>query len=665
VTATSKADPEKSAAATITVTPIDADDNLLTNWAFDADPSGWGIGVEETGPAAVWNEEDATGDEDSGSAGAAAGHASRRRASARGFPLDPEPAHDLEQTRVVGEPERFRRARDVPVVRVQRLEHDRALGLRLAFLVGARPVRGGHCPARLRRRTDQDVRGHVVDLDHFPVRRDQHALDRVAQLPHVVLPPVVAAQRGERVRRDALPAHAEARAELREEVLDQLRHVREPLRERRHADDEHVGPVEQVLAERTFLDRALEVAVRRGDDARLDGDRAVPTHARDLAVLQRAQQLGLRGGRQLADLVQEQRAAPRALERALPLPVRTRERAALVAEQLALDQVLRQRRAVQRDEGLLGLRAQRVQVPRDQLLARAALAQDQHRAGNRRQPADLLAQALHGQARADERRLRVQPRAQGLHLRDQPPALERVSHLLHHALHRLRLVDERECAEPHRAHAAVEVARARVDDDRGVQPQLLHAAQHLEAVHARHLEVQDHAVQLLVAQRLQRLRAGRGDAHAPAAQPLEVVGVLLGHGRDVIDDEDACHACLRKALRVRRGNAAARGRPQGPVPSADEAAPLRRGVDGRTRPPRRAFRGQAGACARGTQSVGWARHPLRTRTASLYAWAGPHGRRGSTVLSVVIYLSDVTAGEQGLLESYELVLNALGAGDDG
>src|SRR5690606_15440157 len=107
------------------------------------------------------------------------------------------------------------------------------------------------------------------------------------------------------------------------------------------------------------------------------------------------------------------------------------------------------------------------------------------------------------------------------------------------------------------------------------------------------------------------------------------------------------------------------GRPQGPVPAAAEAAPRRRGVDGRTRPPRRAFRGQAGACARGTQSVAWARHPLRTRTASLYAWAGPHGRRGSTVLSVVIYLSDVTAGEQGLLESYELVLNALGAGDDG
>lgn len=38
---------------------------------------------------------------------------------------------------------------------------------------------------------------------------------------------------------------------------------------------------------------------------------------------------------------------------------------------------------------------------------------------------------------------------------------------------------------------------------------------------------------------------------------------------------------------------------------------------------------------------------------------------GSTVLSALLYLGDVTAGEQGLLESYELVLNALGAGDDG
>src|SRR5690606_11576716 len=38
---------------------------------------------------------------------------------------------------------------------------------------------------------------------------------------------------------------------------------------------------------------------------------------------------------------------------------------------------------------------------------------------------------------------------------------------------------------------------------------------------------------------------------------------------------------------------------------------------------------------------------------------------GSTVLSALLYLGAVTAGEQGLLDAYELVLNALGAGDDG
>ncbi len=89
VTATSKADPEKSAAATITVTPIDADDNLLTNWAFDADLSGWGIGVEETGPAAVWNEEDATGDEDSGSAELRIPRASTVAGMSQCFPSGP------------------------------------------------------------------------------------------------------------------------------------------------------------------------------------------------------------------------------------------------------------------------------------------------------------------------------------------------------------------------------------------------------------------------------------------------------------------------------------------------------------------------------------------------------------------------------------------------
>ena len=71
-----------------------------------------------------------------------------------------------------------------------------------------------------------------------------------------------------------------------------------------------------------------------------------------LARLQQLEQLRLRGGRQLADLVEEQRAAFCRRDLADQLARRGRVRALLGAEQLALDETFRNRRAVDRDERL-------------------------------------------------------------------------------------------------------------------------------------------------------------------------------------------------------------------------------------------------------------------------------------------------------------------------
>ena len=73
--------------------------------------------------------------------------------------------------------------------------------------------------------------------------------------------------------------------------------------------------------------------------------------AADLAFLQRAQQLGLDRRRHLADLVEEDRAVAGHLEEAGLVADRTGERAPHVAEQLGLEQRLRERRAVDADEG--------------------------------------------------------------------------------------------------------------------------------------------------------------------------------------------------------------------------------------------------------------------------------------------------------------------------
>ena len=85
-----------------------------------------------------------------------------------------------------------------------------------------------------------------------------------------------------------------------------------------------------------------------------------------------------RGGH-LADLVEEEGAAPRRREESLLVAHRAGEGALHVAEQLALQQALRQRAAVDREERALGPGGQLVDVARDDFLAGAALALDQHR----------------------------------------------------------------------------------------------------------------------------------------------------------------------------------------------------------------------------------------------------------------------------------------------
>ena len=65
--------------------------------------------------------------------------------------------------------------------------------------------------------------------------------------------------------------------------------------------------------------RLAEILVRRGEDAHVDVDHVLAADARDLAGLQRAQHLGLRGEVHVADLVEEERAAVRLLEEAAAL----------------------------------------------------------------------------------------------------------------------------------------------------------------------------------------------------------------------------------------------------------------------------------------------------------------------------------------------------------
>ena len=92
----------------------------------------------------------------------------------------------------------------------------------------------------------------------------------------------------------------------------------------------------------------------------------------------------------------------RFLEHAGPLVHCTGERAACVAKELGFDEVVRQRRAVQRAERAVPARPGPVQRPRHQFFATAALTLDKHSEGRGRGPLDTAAKLDDGFAHADD-----------------------------------------------------------------------------------------------------------------------------------------------------------------------------------------------------------------------------------------------------------------------
>ena len=135
----------------------------------------------------------------------------------------------------------------------------------------------------------------------------------------------------------------------------------------------------EVGTEQPIAHALLQVAVGGGDDAHIHPARLVGAQPLDFAVLQGAQQLGLDAQRQLAHLVEEQRAAIGRLEPPRPLAGGTGKGALGVAEQFAFGQGFGQRRAVHMHQRLVATWRMAVQPAREQLLADAGFAQQQYR----------------------------------------------------------------------------------------------------------------------------------------------------------------------------------------------------------------------------------------------------------------------------------------------
>ena len=164
--------------------------------------------------------------------------------------------------------------------------------------------------------------------------------------------------------------------------------------QRRDVDHDLGQAVIQVFTKPAFADLGFQVLVGGADHPHIDRNLLAPTDALDLALLQEAQQLGLQGMRQIADFIEHQGAAVGGLDLADGGLAGPGERAALIAKQLAFEQRLGDRCAVDGDKFSAAF-GRLVQALRQHLFASAALAQQHHGGGAGGHALDHAAGAQH------------------------------------------------------------------------------------------------------------------------------------------------------------------------------------------------------------------------------------------------------------------------------
>ncbi len=156
----------------------------------------------------------------------------------------------------------------------------------------------------------------------------------------------------ERLLRGAVAAHE------RKEMLAQRGDIGEALAQWRNVDRKDSQAVIEIQAKVARSGSCFEILVRGSDYPHVHSHGVVVPDALDLAILQKAQHLGLETDGHLANLVEKKRAAMRCFDAAGARLDSAGEGSASVAEELGLEQGFGDGRAVEHHEGLGRTRAQ-------------------------------------------------------------------------------------------------------------------------------------------------------------------------------------------------------------------------------------------------------------------------------------------------------------------
>ena len=211
------------------------------------------------------------------------------------------------------------------------------------------------------------------DPGHERIVEDDHSFDQILQFADVAGVAVAREPLHHRGRNTESVAPVELRVAL-DEVTGQERDLGGALAERRHQHMDDVETIVEIFAESAFGHRTLQILVGRREDSNVHAQRRLRSNPRELAVLEDVEQLGLKRGMEVADLVEEDCSAVRRLELADLELVGAGEGTALVTEELALQELAWHGGAVDLHERPGPADGAVVDRACDQLLARPGLA---------------------------------------------------------------------------------------------------------------------------------------------------------------------------------------------------------------------------------------------------------------------------------------------------
>ncbi|MEY4258681.1 MAG: hypothetical protein RJA56_1582 [Pseudomonadota bacterium] len=163
-----------------------------------------------------------------------------------------------------------------------------------------------------------------------------------------------------------------------------------------------IESVVQVFAELVFGDVLFQVFVGRGDDANINGDGLVGAQWLDLSLLQHPQEFDLHVQGQVANFVQENRAAIGHFKAAHPFAHGTGESAFSVTKQFTFQKFPRDGPTVDGHKGPRSARALGMKGLGNEFFTGAALTLDEHAGQRWRQRFDQRPSDAHGFALANQ-----------------------------------------------------------------------------------------------------------------------------------------------------------------------------------------------------------------------------------------------------------------------